>query len=291
MKNNKVCKLFLFTAAIFLSFEAFCQERSALLEKNLPDNLEQKNSPTEKQTTEVGDNPLPSPTKDALLSKSEESNGLASLLLGKKPASLMFDDEEISNIDRAVESLKNNQIYVPEGEDSLLQDESSKAKAELERIQKEKESQENEKSYIYLASLMYFNPKDWVIWINENKITSKNNAKEKELYVESVQKDQIKILWKLSVSKWKIISGYSSEGAIPKTNENNQIEIRFSLKPNQTFVLSTNTIVEGKALIALMKKKEEEKSSAKTSDNKPSQSASSSNPSNNSALLKKASIQ
>ncbi len=290
MKNNKVCKLFLFTVAIFLSFEAFCQERSALLEKNLPDNLEQKNSPTEKQTTEVEDNTL-SPTKDALFSKSDDGNGLASLLLGKKPTSLMFDDEEISNIDRAVESLKNNQIYVPEGEDSLLQDESSKAQAELDRIQKEKESQENEKSYIYLASLMYFNPKDWVIWINENKITSKNNAKEKELYVESVQKDQIKILWKLSISKWKIISGYSSERAIPKTNENNQIEIRFSLKPNQTFVLSTNTIVEGKALIGLMKKKEEEKSSAKTSDNKTLQSASSSNSSNNSALLKKAAIQ
>jgi hypothetical protein len=204
----------------------------------------------------------------------------------------MFDDEESNNIDRAVESLKNNQTYVPEGEDLSFQDEASKAKAELDRIQKEKESQQNEKSYIYLASLMYLNPKDWAVWVNEEKITSKNNSKEKELYVESVQKDRIKILWKLSLSKWKIISGHSSEESIPKTNKNNQIEIRFSLKPNQTFILSNNTIVEGKSLIALMKKKEEEESlKTNESNSKPSSASLSSNPLNNSVLLKKASTQ
>lgn len=275
MKNNQVCKLFLLAAAIFFSLEAFAQNIPALVEKNLPEKIAQDQSGETAKTSQVQSGEALSSVEN-ILPKKSDGNGLANLLLGKKPTSLMFDDEESNSIDRAIESLKNNQVYSPEDQEQAQEDEASKAKAELEKIQKEQESQENEKSYIYLASLMYFNSKDWVVWINEQKITSKNNGKEKELFVESVQKDQIKILWKLSVSKWKIISGKNSEDSVPKTNDNNQIEVRFSLKPNQTFILSTNAIVEGKALIAVMKKREDEKkilpeSNPSSSSSKPSE--------------------
>jgi hypothetical protein len=191
----------------------------------------------------------------------EARGGLANTLLGKdKPKSLMFDDQEYENLQDAIESLKNNQIYVPDGSDAneILTEEGRKKSEAEEKLRKAKEleNQENEKSYIYLASIIYFNPKDWIIWINDKKITSKTNDPKKELYVETISKGKVSILWKLSLSKWKIISGKKEEFA-PRTNNENQIEIRFELKPNQTFILSSSKITEGKALINLQKKKEE----------------------------------
>ncbi len=191
----------------------------------------------------------------------EARDGLADTLLGKdKPKSLMFDDQEYENLQGAIESLKNNEIYVPDGSDAgeILTEEGRKKAEEEEKLRKAKEleNQESEKSYIYLASIIYFNSKDWIVWINDKKITSKTNDSKKELYVKSISKDKVNILWKLSLSKWKIISGKKEEFA-PRTNSENQIEIQFDLRPNQTFILSSNKIAEGKALINLQKKKEE----------------------------------
>ncbi len=215
---------------------------------------------------EITENPSPtSPKSDykenSLVQQARE--GLASSLLGKdKPKSLMFDDQEYDNLENAIESLKNNETYIPDGSDSdkILSEEERKKSEEAEKLRKqEQENQENEKSYIYLASIIYFNSKDWIVWVNDKKITSKTNDPKKELYVEKITKGSVTVLWKLSLSKWKIISGKKEEFA-PKTNAENQIEIRFDLKPNQTFTLSSGKVVEGKALINLQKKKEESES-------------------------------
>jgi hypothetical protein len=165
--------------------------------------------------------------------------------------SLMFDDEENSNIERAVESLKNNQVYSP-GENEG----DAKTRAEADR-KKAEEKTENEKSYIYLASIIYFTAKDWVVWVNEQKITSTGKKKEKELYVNSIHKDKVSIRWTLSVSKWKILSGAKLDAPTPVVNEDNKVVVNFDLKQNQTFILSANSVVEGKAVIAILKKKEE----------------------------------
>jgi hypothetical protein len=161
----------------------------------------------------------------------------------------MFDDEENSNIDRAIESLKNNQLYSPEVKES-----------QPEILKSDKQpNQESEKSYIYLASLMYFTPKSWVVWVNDQKITSETNDKNKELFIKSVKKDQVSLVWKLSLSKWKVISGKDSENSAPKVNSENQVEISFELKPNQTFSLSNKGVSEGKVAINILKKEEDKK--------------------------------
>jgi len=96
------------------------------------------------------------------------------------------------------------------------------------------------------------------VWINDKKITSENNDPTKELYLRSVQKDQVKLLWKLSISKWKILSGLKSEELAPKINQDNQVEIEMTLKTNQTFILRTSEVVEGKAVMELIRRKAEE---------------------------------
>ena len=61
--------------------------------------------------------------------------------------------------------------------------------------------------------------------------------------------DRAKIIWSLSVSKWKILSGKKSEDEAPQLNAKNNVEIEFILKPNQTFILSSGRIVEGRAVV------------------------------------------
>ncbi len=237
---SKIHKIIFLFFTLFFS-DSFAQEQTI---KSLADSL----------VTAKPSESNPQKANDSKLLINEAKEGLASILLGNKIGSLMLDEQELSNVERAAESFKNNVSFSLDGTD-----EKSKTLSEEDKLkQEEDKSQENEKSYIYLASIIYFSPKDWIVWINDKKITSQSNDRKKELYVEAIKRDSVKVLWKLSLSKWKVISGLKEELA-PKTNGENQIEIRFSLKQNQTFVLSTNTVVEGQALNALLKKKEDEK--------------------------------
>jgi len=269
--QNRLLKLFFLLLVTATTSKAFAQANPqedtqenpvSIVEQNLPNAAAASDQPSENKAENIKASDLGELKNSTLLNQAQ--GGLANVLLGKKASSLMFDDEESGNIDRAVESFKNNQIYTPDEnanpeELSGASEEERKLLEEAARAEEEKRNADNEKSYIYLASLLYFSKNDWIVWINEQKITSKTNNPEKELSVEAIDRGSVKMLWKLSISKWKIISGSRSEADIPKTNENNQIEIRFTLKPNQTFVLSSNNVVEGKALVALLKKKEDDK--------------------------------
>ena len=237
-----------FFAIIVLSKFSFAQN-SALIQEN-PSNTTVENS------KESDNKPI--------LSQEVLKETLDEVLSFGKTKSLMFDKEENNNINRAIDSLKNNQTFIPEGlEDPTQTDSNQEKKQEVEAqeaaLEEQRKNQANEKSYIYLASILYSSSKKWIIWINEQKITNESNSKDNELHILNVKSDRAKIAWKMSVSKWKILSGKNSEEFAPKINENNQVEIEFELKPNQTFILSTNSVFEGKASASYVKKKEDDR--------------------------------
>jgi len=211
--------------------------------------------------------------KNSQLVAPNSTEAISDLLLGNSPSSLMFDEEQNADIDRAVDSFLNNQSYVPdEKELQALQDEKALEEA---RAKAEEEQARNEKSYLYLSSILYLSPKSWIVWIGDKKITSEDNEKSHELYIQNISRDKAKILWKLSISKWKIITGKRSDEDLPPTNENNQIETTFELRPNQTFMLNENRIVEGKAYTkssasanGVEKSKTKSSDSAKQDENK-----------------------
>jgi hypothetical protein len=179
-----------------------------------------------------------------------DSTDLGRILLGgtKKPKSLMFNDEELGGISLAIDSFKSGKEYVPDGENS-----DAKASDEKEETKPEND---NEKSYIYLGSIIFSSDKNWTVWINKQKIARETNKLGEELYIKSVTKDSAKVLWTLSISKWKILSGKKSEEFAPKINDNNQVEVEFSLSPNQTYILSSNMIMEGRFMPTATKKKD-----------------------------------
>lgn len=162
-----------------------------------------------------------------------------------KLTSLMYNDEQFSNIEKAIEASRNNLEFVPEGEEAkkLGEEEAKKQKEEVEDLQK---NEENAKSYIYLSSIMFFSDKSWSLWINDKKFVASTNNPDSELFFKDVSQDKVTVIWKLSISKWKILSGKKSEELAPKINKDNQVEVTFSLKPNQTYILNSNKTVDGK---------------------------------------------
>ncbi len=229
--------LFLFSILFSLLSLGVLAQNSDVSEKNLPDKTLNKNFEL----------------KDSVVINNIDNSKnelVKTLLKNKKQVSLMFDEEEEDGVNRAVESFKSGQQFSLDDENKK-DDEDKKIKAKKEL--------ENEKSYIYLASIMYYSPLIWTVWINNTKITSENNDPKKELFIKSVGPDNAKVRWTLSMSKWKILSGKTDESLAPKINENNQVEINFTLKPNQTFMLNANTVKEGKIIGIVTKKIEDTK--------------------------------
>jgi hypothetical protein len=164
--------------------------------------------------------------KSVLLDKIEEvvRNNISQVKL----TSLMFDDAENEAINRALDSFKNGNTYLPE-----------------EAAESKDDNVTNRMSYVYLASIMYLSEEYWAVWINDEKITSESNQPGNELYLQEVQKDKISVLWTISASKWKILIGRKSEEMAEKINSQNQVEAKFELKPNQTYLLIYDNVIEG----------------------------------------------
>ena len=220
--------------SILLVATLFCQ-KSIYAQENI-NNSNIINNPSNEINKKIETANSKTPISASYIKKSIED-----LFSNTKIQSLMFSDTDISNIDKAIEAFQNNQIFELEGGEENQEKSITEEEKKLE--------QENVKAYIFLSSILYFGNDSWSLWINDKKYTAKNNKLDSELYIKSVKKDRVNIIWKLSVSKWKILSGLRSESLAPKINSNNQVEIDFVLQPNQTFILNSNKVVNGKASV------------------------------------------
>ncbi len=273
MRKFSLTNLLLISVLFLSTTESFAQNNPDQKDNSASANANAVNNPSPNQNPDV-QNPNNDPNltnkKFDLLGKPLDNSalveniqgGMANLLLGNKSTSLMFDDRETDNIERALDSFKNNQAYTPDegGEESILDGAEAKKKREQEAAEKARKEQDefNAKSYIYLASIMYSTPQDWVVWVNDKKITSETNKKGKELFLKSVDRDHVSILWNVSPSKLKVLLGAKADSLKLKVNDSGQIEVKFSLQPNQTFVLGSNTVVEGKIVTNQIKKRSDD---------------------------------
>ncbi len=274
MKKTSFKNLALIAIFLLIAIRTFAQnsdaktlpETSASTIENLTTQTPTATNPTSNTVDKTNNSTISPEKKLDLVNKPLENSalvdkiqgGMANLLLGNKSTSLMFDDRENDNIERAIDSFKNNQSYTPDGnEDGDPNNANSQQKKAEEEEAKAKKEQDdfNAKSYIYLASIMYSTSQDWVVWINDKKITSETNKKSKELFLDSVSKDRVSIMWNVSPSKMKVLLGAKADSLNLKTNSDGQIEVKFALQPNQTFMLGSNTVVEGKLVTNMIKQK------------------------------------
>ncbi len=206
------------------------------------ETISNRNEELKKFVEQVSDNnktdQTSNETKSSTISEENNSNptslldkiqsGLGNVLLGnEKISSLMFDEKENEDINKAVDSFKTGQLYSPNG--------SQKPGEEIDP---------NRKSYAFLGSIMYIDKNYWAVWINNKKITSEENNRSAEIYVNSISKDKASITWSMSPTKWKILLGLNSDNEVV-VNSNNQVVTKFELHPNQSFLLASSSVIEG----------------------------------------------
>lgn len=102
---------------------------------------------------------------------------------------------------------------------------------------------------IYLKAIMYISNNNWSIWINNNKISNTDNLKEDNEYiVKKINTNEVIINLNVSKTKWNYLnsSGTITNEDFSINEEKNKVNYIIKLHPNQTFVFSKNTVIDGK---------------------------------------------
>jgi hypothetical protein len=102
------------------------------------------------------------------ISSNSIKSALDDIFSPSKLKSLMYDEEQYNNIEKAIEAMRNNQAFTPEGAEANKQS-AEDAKKQAEEIKTLEGSEDNVKSYVFLSSIMYFGEKQWSLWINDKK--------------------------------------------------------------------------------------------------------------------------
>ncbi|KIE05418.1 hypothetical protein NF27_DT01920 [Candidatus Jidaibacter acanthamoeba] len=152
--------------------------------------------------------------------------------------SIMFTNSEAKGILAAVESFINL----------------SKLKNQIAKIGSIEEAKKELTSF-YLNSIIYLSNQSWSVWLNNYKVQEKSLG---GVLVDKVNNDSVEFIWKTAnldviSPEWQlrlIKDGEyykSKDNRIKIKNDNAEnATIHFILKPNQTFVVDTLSIIEGK---------------------------------------------
>ncbi len=116
--------------------------------------------------------------------------------------------------------------------------------------------------HYYVASIMYDTPKAWSVYVNNILITSSNNARDKELYVQSINRDSVHLVWTPQdervieqIRKDKenddipLLPNLMEHRAVATSSKNPiyilDDSISFTLEPNQFFASGYMKLLEG----------------------------------------------
>jgi hypothetical protein len=101
----------------------------------------------------------------------------------------------------------------------------------------------NNYSYLKLSSIIFFSSESWIIWLNDQKINKADNEINNEIYIKDISKEKVSVIWKMNLTKWKFLSKKYDPRNIPDTNENKEVVLEFSLRPQQIYLISENKVV------------------------------------------------
>lgn len=97
----------------------------------------------------------------------------------------------------------------------------------------------------FLSSIAYYSPRDWVVWVNNEKITQDSTLTPSGLLVSYIDADKVTFEW-LPQRLDKIIdineAGHESSIKVDLARK----KVHFTLKANQTFTSYAMQVVEGK---------------------------------------------
>lgn len=152
--------------------------------------------------------------------------------------SVFFTDKKINIIDRVYKIYEKNMKY--------------KDKEVITDIQIENDIDESRSlmalDVITLNSVLFLNPNDWVVWINNKKITSLENKLNKyEFKIIETDGKQVSFYWVISRTRFDIINKKNLiQENNYEVNKNNKIELKIKLYVNQSYIPAYNVVINSK---------------------------------------------
>jgi hypothetical protein len=153
----------------------------------------------------------------------------------KGQKSLMYSEEHFIKI---VEILDGLEKGIRHGQTHASQDSKQDKQAAIDSF-------DDYMISIYLNSILYISDDLWAVWANDQKIIKKNDE-DKDIRVLSVSPRKVKFLWSISKTKWDIINANRKISEKNYNIQDDKVELKFTLEPNQSFMLFSNKIIEGR---------------------------------------------
>ena len=151
--------------------------------------------------------------------------------------SFMFSNNILHAIQKA--------LILHNGKEKIVVDENNSTKESSEEIATFDESMKN----VYLKAIMHISNNNWSVWINDKKISNKNNLDEDNEYIiKRINTKEAIILLNVSKTKWNYLnsSGIITNDKCIIDDEKNKVNYEIKLHPNQTFIFSQNSVIDGK---------------------------------------------
>lgn len=153
--------------------------------------------------------------------------------------SFMFSDKNIQTLQKALTMFKNKG-GITEAVENIKKD--------ANEIQPSEEYDINIGN-IYLKAIFFISDDNWAVWINDKKISNINNLNDDNEYViKSLNNNEANIILTVNRMKWNYMNSNAAISSKDFTfnEDKNKIEFEIKLHPNQTFISSKNTVVDGK---------------------------------------------
>lgn len=180
---------------------------------------------------------------EPLVEKETKKNKISS---AKAPEikSLFFSDSDIKLIYDARKFYEQNH-HIGKSDGSVVEDDFLRS---LEKISASKfGSAPNLFTYpqFFLSSIIYHSVDDWVVWINDKKITQNSGVTTDGLRIINIDKGKVVFQWKPQKMDRIADIGESSQDSPVRVNQMKGT-VEFLLQPNQTFSSYAMRIVEGR---------------------------------------------
>jgi len=99
----------------------------------------------------------------------------------------------------------------------------------------------------FLDSLVYYSAKDWLVWINGEKITQDTSKESSNIHVVQISADKVTVEW-FPLEMNRVLDTWRQFPNSEVMVDAGHGQVVFTLKPNQTFSSYTMTVLEGRVL-------------------------------------------
>lgn len=158
--------------------------------------------------------------------------------------SLLFSDDEIASI-RSARAFYDKHRSGAATDGGIAEDDFLKNLEKIAAVKQNSTPSSFTYPQFYLSSIAYYSPDNWVIWIDNEKITQGSGVSASGLRVIGINKGKVTLEWKPErMDKVADVDSQSADNPVDVDPIGKKVV--FSLKPNQTFTSYAMRVVEGK---------------------------------------------